>query len=387
MQDNKNTKKITEVHQKSKEIETLSFINSRAKFGKLYRITNYKWKIIIILLMGMVIGTVSLFFVKNSGLYSLGFAALTQGLSRIITTALDVNDASREVIDIVSSLTFWFFLLLFNIPLLIFSWKKIGHKFTLLTLFYLVAMSGFGFALDQIPNVNNVFLLGEVKSFLITEKQLQIEVRFLTWNKQDISSVVSLLFYGVLTPLIVTGPYAIIYILGGSTGGSDIVSIYYFKIKLKSIGKIFFIVNLFLLFLGYFLGTFLTVGIGYNYWNVQECLFGPNFVCSLIIVFLFSFVLELLYPRYKMVSVKCIGKNAKKVNEKLNEVNYIHNRTLYQGIGSYTNKQVDMMEVYCFYTELGELIDLIRNVDEDILIIVDKDIEINGKFKIHKFIE
>ncbi len=114
-----------------KEIETLFFNTSSVKLQRFYTDFDFKWKVLIVIIMGFLIGTVALFFVKNSGLYSLGIAAITQGLSRIITTSIDAKtNASNDVVNLVSSLTFWFFILIVNIPLLIFSWKKIGKKFT-----------------------------------------------------------------------------------------------------------------------------------------------------------------------------------------------------------------------------------------------------------------
>ena len=49
--------------------------------------------------------------------------------------------------------------------------------------------------------------------------------------------------------------YTIVYALGGSTGGSDIVSIYYLKIKLKSLGEILIIINFFCVIMGSFIGS------------------------------------------------------------------------------------------------------------------------------------
>ncbi len=233
-------------------------------------------------------------------------------------------------------------------------------------------------------------LLGNVESNIISKDQnsnICAPVMFLVWDDADVSKVISLLFYGLFAPTLTTGLYAIIYIIGGSTGGADIISIYWFKSKLKSLSKVFLILNVILLFIGYFLGSFLTIGIGYNIWEPEQTLLGPNFVCSLFINILFSTLLEHLYPRYKMVSVKVIGKKVKAVNDKLNEIGYIHSRTLTKAIGSYSKEEMDCMEIYCFFTEVNDLIKIIRTVDENAFITVNKNIEISGKLSLYKFIE
>ena len=383
--------KITKPTSK-KEVETLFFNTSSAKLQRFYTEFDFKWKVLIVILMGFLIGVVALFFVKNSGLYSLGIAAVTQGLSRIITTSIDAKtNASDEVVSLISSLTFWFFLLIVNIPLLIFAWKKIGKKFSILTLIYLVSNSVFSFALNRIPNIDDVLLLGNVESIIIQDNMgkdnISSPVMFLVWNTADNSKVISLVFYGLLAPILTTGLYAIVYIIGASTGGADIISIYWFKSKLKSLSKVFLVLNIILLFIGYFLGSFLTIGIGYDTWDVEQTLLGPNFVCSLFINILFSVLLDKLYPRYKMVSVKIIGKNVNKINDKLNEIGYIHSRTLYKGVGSYSKQEMDCMETYCFFTEVHDLIRTIRTVDENAFIVVNKNIEISGKLSLYKFIE
>ena len=365
-----------------KEIETSFFCNTNVKLNRFYSNISFHWKILIVILSSFIIGTLSLFLIKNTGLYSMGISSLTQGLSRIITASLLKNNVSNTIVSLVSDLTFWFFIVIVNIPLLFFSYKKIGKKFTILTIIYLLSSSIFSYSLNQIPGISNISLFGDVKS---KESSLN-QIVYLTWNGSDPSHIISLLMSGLCYSVFSTIFYAIIYILGASTAGGDIISIYWFKKKLKPLGKIIFMMNIFFLIFGYIIGSYISIGMLENYWEYRSLL-GPNLICSIFMSIVFSYILNKLYPRYKVVSVKCYGKSVNKINNMLNDQNYIHNRTISDVTGSYSKEKIQIMEIYCFFYELHELISEIRKVDEKIFIAVNKEVEINGRMSFYKFIE
>ena len=377
-----NNKKSKNTFKQKKEIETSFFCNTNVKLNRFYSNINFHWKVLIIILSSFVIGTFSLFLIKNTGLYSMGISSLTQGLSRIITSSLLKNNVSNDTVNLVSDLTFWFFIVLVNIPLLFFSYKKIGKKFTILTVVYLLSSSIFSFSINQIPGISNISLFGDVKS----EEYAINQIIYLTWNGSDPSHVISLLISGLCFSVFSTMFYAIIYILGASTAGGDIISIYWFKKKFKPLGKIIFMLNIFFLIFGYTIGSYASIGMLENNWDYR-LLFGPNLICSIFMSIVFSYILNKLYPRYKVVCVKCFGKSVNKINKILNEQNYIHNRTISDVTGSYSKEKIQVMEIYCFFDELHELISEIRKVDEKIFIAVNKEVEINGRMSFYKFIE
>lgn len=366
----------------SANFEKKFFKSSTLRLSKIYSITSQRQKYLMVILIGMIIGFLTLIFLKNTGLYSMGVTAITQGVSRVITSVMVLNKVDKEVVNIVSEFTFWFFILFVNAPLLFFAKKYIGNQFTFLTLAYLLTSAIFPFSISFIPGIQNILLFGNIKSDVFTNLQ---NITLLTWDALDSGKVISLLFYSLAFPFASVMLYTIVYALGGSTGGSDIVSIYYLKIKLKSLGKILIIINFFCVIIGSFIGSYLSIGLLEKNWNYQN-FFSPNLVCSIINFSIFGFLLQILYPRFRMSSIKVFGQNIEKINEHLDSINCIHSRTISKAIGSYSKKEQYILEMYITIIELGPIIKEIRKIDENAFIVINKNIEIDGNLSFPVFL-
>lgn len=366
----------------SANFEKKFFKSTTLRLSKIYSITSQRQKYLMVILIGMIIGFLTLIFLKNTGLYSMGVTAITQGVSRIITSVMVLNKVDKEVVNIVSEFTFWFFILFVNAPLLFFAKKYIGNQFTFLTLAYLLTSAIFPFSISFIPGIQDILLFGNIRSDVFTNLQ---NITLLTWEALDSGKVISLLFYSLAFPFASVMLYTIVYALGGSTGGSDIVSIYYLKIKLKSLGKILIIINFFCVIIGSFIGSYLSIGLLEKNWNYQN-FFSPNLVCSIINFSIFGFLLQILYPRFRMSSIKVFGQNIEKINEHLDSINCIHSRTISKAIGSYSKKEQYILEMYITIIELGPIIKEIRKIDENAFIVINKNIEIDGNLSFPVFL-
>ena len=366
----------------SANFEKKFFKSSTLRLSKIYSITSQRQKYLMVILSGMIIGFLTLIFLKNTGLYSMGVTAITQGVSRVITSVMVLNKVDKEVVNIVSEFTFWFFILFVNAPLLFFAKKYIGNQFTFLTLAYLLTSAIFPFSISFIPGIQDILLFGNIRSDVFTNLQ---NITLLTWDALDSGKVISLLFYSLAFPFASVMLYTIVYALGGSTGGSDIVSIYYLKIKLKSLGKILIIINFFCVIIGSFIGSYLSIGLLEKNWNYQN-FFSPNLVCSIINFSIFGFLLQILYPRFRMSSIKVFGQNIEKINEHLDSINCIHSRTISKAIGSYSKKEQYILEMYITIIELGPIIKEIRKIDENAFIVINKNIEIDGNLSFPVFL-
>ena len=366
----------------SANFEKKFFKSSTLRLSKIYSITSQRQKYLMVILIGMIIGFLTLIFLKNTGLYSMGVTAITQGVSRIITSVMVLNKVDKEVVNIVSEFTFWFFILFVNAPLLFFAKKYIGNQFTFLTLAYLLTSAIFPFSISFIPGIQDILLFGNIRSDVFTNLQ---NITLLTWDALDSGKVISLFFYSLAFPFTSVMLYTIVYALGGSTGGSDIVSIYYLKIKLKSLGKILIIINFFCVIIGSFIGSYLSIGLLEKNWNYQN-FFSPNLVCSIINFSIFGFLLQILYPRFRMSSIKVFGQNIEKINEHLDSINCIHSRTISKAIGSYSKKEQYILEMYITIIELGPIIKEIRKIDENAFIVINKNIEIDGNLSFPVFL-
>lgn len=371
-----------------KKKESAYFYTTKSKLLIFTKQIDFKHKILITIIASLFIGILNLFFVKNTGIYSFGISAITQGISRVITTSI-VNSVSSEVLNLISSMLFWFLIVLINVPLLIFSYKKIGRKFTILTTIYLLTSSISSFSLDQIPNISAIQIFGNVNSSLTPNNS--VNITFLIWGTSkngstDNMKVVSLFVYAMSYPILASPIYAIVYMLGASTAGSDIISIYTFKTKHKSLSNILFTVNLCCLLIGNIMGSYVSIGIISNDWSYTN-FFNPNLICSLVMCFIFSMMINKLYPAYKIVKLTCISDNMKSIDDKLDKIEYIHSRTYSKVLGSYSKKEKVQMNVFCFYFEVHELIREIRNIDETSFISISKDVEVDGRMTYYSLLE
>ncbi|GHU47975.1 hypothetical protein FACS1894218_3650 [Bacilli bacterium] len=87
---------------------------------------------------------------------------------------------------------------------------------------------------------------------------------------ENITKVVLLLVYSVVFSLISALCYTLMFILGGSTAGSDYLTIYWSQEKNKNIGGIFIIITSVSMILGISMGTYgagalVGTNVGVNY--------------------------------------------------------------------------------------------------------------------------
>ncbi|WVH34363.1 YitT family protein [Mycoplasmoides gallisepticum] len=98
-------------------------------------------RIALIAVISVIQGAISLFFIRNSGLYNLGVSSITQGLARTLFVFLPAHLPKTLIFD----LTFWILYIVINIPLIIFAYFKVGKRFSILTTVYVVMANVVGF--------------------------------------------------------------------------------------------------------------------------------------------------------------------------------------------------------------------------------------------------
>lgn len=118
--------------------------------------------------------------IQNTGIYNFGLSSITQGLARISFVHLALNQNNITLANDAFNIVFWAAYLLLNIPLFVFSWFKIGKRFTYLTMIYVVVSNLFGLALSFIPNISRVVIFtnandSSIYKQLITNKNVNGE--------------------------------------------------------------------------------------------------------------------------------------------------------------------------------------------------------------------
>lgn len=111
-------------------ITRVKIANSMLKFSSLYRTKKLSLQIIIIFILALLSAVLGVLLIENTGLYDIGLSSISQGLGRIAYYEIFNNTNDTELSYAIFNLIFWGVYLVFNIPLAIFGWFKIGKKFT-----------------------------------------------------------------------------------------------------------------------------------------------------------------------------------------------------------------------------------------------------------------
>lgn len=110
--------------------------------------------------------------IQNTGIYNFGLSSITQGLARISFVHLALNQNNITLANDAFNIVFWAAYLVLNIPLFVFSWFKIGKRFTYLTMIYVVVSNLFGLALSFIPNISRVVIFTNANDSFIYKQLL-----------------------------------------------------------------------------------------------------------------------------------------------------------------------------------------------------------------------
>ncbi|WP_027121771.1 YitT family protein [[Mycoplasma] imitans] len=388
-------------------------------FAGLYGPKKIWIRIAVITFISLIQGVISLFFIRNSGLYNLGVSSITQGLARTLFVFLPENLPKSLIFD----LTFWIMYIVINIPLIIFAYFKVGKRFAILTTVYVVMANVVGFMIGLIPGVQNIgiftinttensTIIYEVTKFKDTNPQIYnlffiSEGKFtdlaqkiayipLIWqNNSEVNKIISMFLYACIAGVLSSFLYTILFVIGASTGGMDFISQYVAKIKRKSIASIIFYANIVTLLVSVTIGSYVPASVVLKQipqeimipnsnlhfrdlaWNVS-LLFSPNFIASIASAIVVSAFLDALFPRYKMAKVEIYSANCEKIRQLLLSDHHSHTMSISKITGGFKREEHEMITTTTLFVEIPRIIRLIRSVDENCFITISQIKGIDG---------
>ncbi len=248
------------------------------------------------------------FFIRGADIYSGGVT----GLSQLINTFLPVP--------------LWLLVFLFNVPLVLTAWFKLGRKFTLFTLVAILSSVLFLRIMPQIVLTDNVLLCA--------------------------------LFGGAFSG-IGTG---ICMREGFSAGGTDIVLLIVQKTTGKTVGEVGMIINGIIVILAGFL-------------------FGwEKAMLSLVTIFVTNTVMNRFYLQQYKMTMTIFTKKPEEVRKMLLERNHHGITVIPNAYGAYTNEPVCMLITVVSQYELFFLKKCIAEADEDAFVNIQPTSEIMGRY-------
>ncbi|TQC54014.1 YitT family protein [Mycoplasmopsis mucosicanis] len=379
--------------------------------------------------LAVIFGIISVFFVKNPGIYNFGAAAFGQAAARITNVLLKNNPSiTPEIYNVIDHALFWILYIILSIPIFIFGWKKTGKIFTLLTILFLVVSSLVSFLIGQIPGTDKLYIIGnfahndipeKLKDHITKEyfgnKSQMWSLIPLAWN--DAGNVIAQIIFGVVYGAVLAWFFAVIAIIGGSAGVTGIIGEYMSVVKRKNFGTINGYINLVILVIAVFIGSYLPGSLlidsfkhvqpeqlaasvavkgTFEYGKALEAInslnslawkpsmyLSPNFVSTFVSNFIFVIFLNKLFPRFKVVQCKIYSPHMSAIKAAIiGDQKTINSFTVTVGEGGYSGAKTKILSSITLYKQIPRLIKKVRSVDKNALITVSNVASVDGKLYI-----
>ena len=273
------------------------------------------------------------------------------GLSQIIALIVELITKSTASRATIISIGYF----VFNVPLLIFAFFKIGKKFTIFT-FINVLLSSLFIAL-----FSETGIAYKIATFKIPNETLQIN-EALPLN----SIIVRVLFASVCTGL----SSALAYTGGISCGGIDIVSFYLGTRKSTQVGKYNIIINAFIVLTYALLRTIdPQFGIIYSLYSA---------IFSVIYLMGAGMIIDAINLRNKKVSMQII--TAKEHMPEIIIANFPHSATVVKGKGAYSGGDRTMIWMVVSSSEVKKVVQVAQKIDEHVFITATPLKQVYGNF-------
>lgn len=254
-------------------------------------------KRIVVVIFGALMLAISLnFFLINANVYASGFSGAAQLVSSIFKDFLGMQVGTGIL------------LFIFNIPVLILGWFKVGRGFTIYSIISVLFATLF---LEILPviSVSDDIILNAVAGGVIGGAAIGLSLK-----------------------------------LGASTGGMDIIAMVLSRLQDKPIGIYFFILNAVII---------LMAGILYE---------PENALYTMLTLYVTTLVIDAIHTRHQKVTAMIITHNAE-------ELQYAIHQKMVRGItivpvrGAYTNEDKNMLYLVITRYELYDLEKIIHGVD------------------------
>ena len=244
------------------------------------------------------------------------FSAGINGVSQIIATLLQMGGIHVS--------TGWF-ILLFNIPIGLLGWFKVGRGFTVYSIMVAVLTSVLAIVVP-VSNISN-------------------------------NSLLAALFGGILTGVGVAYPLK----NGFSTGGMDIVAVVLEKTTGRTIGTLMMIINF---------GIVIVAGF----------LFGwESALYTIISIYAMSRVVDSIHTRHQKLTAFIVTTQQDGVISELNQ-RLIRGITVMPSFGAYTRKESAVLMTVISRYELYELEHAVKDVDPHAFVNLVNTVDIEGNF-------
>lgn len=288
---------------------------------------NFNWKVtiknLVLIFLGAFLTTVSFFyFINRAGLYTNGLSAFAQLITKFIALPYKDNNIEQQTVQ-----AFWFYPVYFliNVPIIIWGLLKVGFRFTLYTIIYMLFQNGINFLLTSINTLYTFQVLGNGPS--------SSDINY--WQLVLLRTFI----FAALGGLIYGAGIGILFKTGGSSGGMDFISTYISMKRKYSIATIIKNTNIIIVVIVLILdGTFLQKTS-----FVDNFLVRPYFISTLVYIYVAAFIMNRVYPKYMLMSVFIISNELEQIRNDIYRNNYLRGGNVWSVKGLYSGNEYKMM--------------------------------------------
>lgn len=252
---------------------------------------------IAIVILGSFLLAVSLnFFLINANVYASGFSGAAQLVSSVLQDFAKINISTGVL------------LFIFNIPVLILGWFKVGKGFTIYSIISVIFATLF---LEFLPiiSLSDDIMLNAVAGGVISGAAVGISLKW-----------------------------------GASTGGMDIVAMILSRLNDKPIGIYFLILNAIIIF-------------------VAGILYEPeNALYTMLALYVTTLVIDAIHTRHEKVTVLMVTQKAEELQRAIHG-QLVRGITILPARGAYSNTDTNMLYLVVTRYELYDLEKIISEVD------------------------
>lgn len=311
---------------------------------------NFNWKItsknLILIFIGAFLTTTSFFFfINRADLYTNGLSAFAQLIAKFIAIPY-TNSADKEEVQ-----ALWFYPLFaaINIPIIIWGFFKVGFRFTVYTIIYMVFQIGINLLLTLVPN-----------SFQILGNPPPPGPDF------DYLNLTRIFIFAALAGLIYGAGIGILFKTGGSSGGMDFISTYISMKRKYSIATIVRTTNIIIVVIVLILdGTF----IQHNSF-IDNILAKPFFIATIVYIYVSAFIMNRVYPKYMLMTVFIISNELEQIRNDIYRNNYLRGGNVWNVKGLYSGNEYKMMMTTMSLLEYNFFKSKIVEIDPKVFMVV-----------------
>jgi uncharacterized membrane-anchored protein YitT (DUF2179 family) len=272
-------------------------------------------KRIVVVIFGSLLMAISLnFFLINANVYASGFSGAAQLVSSILFDQLGISISTGIL------------LFLFNIPVFILGWFKVGRGFTIYSIISVVFTTIF---LEVLPvvSLSNDIILNAVFGGVIAGVGVGISLK-----------------------------------LGASTGGMDIVAMVLSRLQDKPIGTYFLLLN----------GVIIVfAGILYE---------PENALYTMVALYVTTSVIDMIHTRHEKVTAMIITHKAEELQKAIHQ-KMVRGITIVPAKGAYSKEDKNMLYLVITRYELYDLEKIINEVDPQAFTNIVQTVGIFGFFR------